>query len=143
MSHNCCISRLSIFVFTLEISSGRYSFAVFAYILFCDSLNAKPDDDVDDDAKRWEDLSNLLNFKTFPQSLHTLFQLSIIGNWSSVMSAAAESKAELAYFFFFFYRIFIAVVAMPILLSFVIQTYVSQQKKLKLIGKVKNVKINC
>jgi hypothetical protein len=50
-------------------------FAVYAYILFDHDLNLSDLDGADDDAQRWGPLYNLLNFRTFPQSLHTMFQL--------------------------------------------------------------------
>ena len=107
-----------------------YSFSVMAYINFHDALNSDSADNADDDAKRWSHLHNLLNFRTFPQSLHTCYQLTIIGNWSTVMSAAAANKHNSALFFFYFYRIFVSMIVMPIVLSFVIQTFVAQRKKM-------------
>ena len=46
------------------------------------------------------------------------------------MSAAAIEQRSLSFFFFFTYRILIAVIVMPILLSFVIQSYVTQRKRI-------------
>ena len=46
------------------------------------------------------------------------------------MSAAAATKHTSALFFFYFYRISISMVMMPIVLSFVIQTFVAQRKKM-------------
>ena len=108
-----------------------YSSAIFAYILFANHISAEEAITADDDAQRWSSLSVILNFRTFPQSLHTMFQVMIIGNWSSVMSAAAIKQKNLSFFFFYTFRILIAIVCMPILLSFVIQTYVTQKKKLE------------
>ena len=107
-----------------------YFFSVLAYINYHDSLSPASADNADDDARRWSNLHNLLNFRTFPQSLHTCYQLTIIGNWSTVMSAAAATKHTSALFFFYFYRISVSMIMMPIVLSFVIQTFVSQRKKM-------------
>ena len=107
-----------------------YFFSVLAYINFHDALNSTSADNGDDDAQRWSGLHNLLNFRTFPQSLHTCYQLTIIGNWSTIMSAAAATKHTSALFFFYFYRISVSMIMMPIVLSFVIQTFVAQRKKM-------------
>lgn len=117
-----------------------YSFAIFAYICF-GQIETTSAEDAGDDAQRWTQLSGLLNFRTFPQSLHTMFQLSIIGNWSSVMAAAAAEQSQFSYIFFYSYRILVAIIIMPILLSFVIQTYVAQRKKLQLQKQMDDAKL--
>jgi hypothetical protein len=106
-----------------------YFFSIFGYSYFChamdpvDALNTS----TSNDASQWVQYQNLLNFNTLLQSVFTLFQLGILGNWSIVMDAAVASTTQpaSAYIFFYTYRLVITLFVLPILLSFIIQVFLS------------------
>jgi hypothetical protein len=64
-----------------------YFFSVFAHNRFCDTLRVGAAENNDDIADQWIPYDNLLNFETFPLTMFTLFEISILGNWSMVSSA--------------------------------------------------------
>lgn len=105
-----------------------YCFAVFAYSFFCNSLSVEDAQNTtaDNDASIWTNYSNVLNFSTMWHSIYTMFELSLLGNWSIVMSAAAASSDQVsAYLFFYGYRLLTTLCVLPILLSFIIQAFLS------------------
>lgn len=106
-----------------------YFFAIFGYSYFCHALNVEDATNTSEsnDANQWVQYSNLLNFNTLLQSMFTLFEVSILGNWSIVMDAAVVStnKPASAYIFFYTYRLVITLFILPILLSFIIQVFLS------------------
>ncbi|KAJ1417212.1 hypothetical protein B484DRAFT_150674 [Ochromonadaceae sp. CCMP2298] len=106
-----------------------YFFAVFAFSFFCNALDpvaAEAADRSQDDAAQWVEYQNILNFKTLLQSIFTLFELSLLGNWSMVMDAAvATGRPVAAYLFFYTYRLTVTLFVLPILISFIIQVFLS------------------
>jgi hypothetical protein len=106
------------------IFSFVYFFAAFAHNRFCSAMYTENVYDADDDSAGWAKYENLLNFKTFAQSLHTLFQMAIIGSWSMVMDAAAKEFPFSSFLFFYSYRLFMTLTVMPILFSFIIQIFI-------------------
>lgn len=106
-----------------------YFFAIFGYSYFCDALDVEDAKNTTqgNDANQWPQYSHILNFKTLLQSMFTLFQISILGNWSIVMDAAVASttKPAAAYIYFYSYRLLITLFILPILLSFIIQVFLS------------------
>lgn len=61
-----------------------YFFAVFAHNRFCDTLRVSAAENNDDISDQWISYENMLNFETFPLAMFTLFEISILGNWSMV-----------------------------------------------------------
>jgi hypothetical protein len=110
-----------------------YFFSIFGYSYFCNALNTTDatNTSTSNDASQWVPYNNLLNFNTLLQSLFTLFEISILGNWSIVMDAAVASTHDpaSAYIFFYTYRLVITLFILPILLSFIIQVFLSAQNQ--------------
>jgi len=106
-----------------------YFFAVFGYAYLCDALSpiaAAQTNALEDDAAQWVQYQNILNFHTLLQSCFTMFEMSILGNWSMVMDAAvATGHPVRAYAFFYTYRILATLFVLPILISFIIQVFLS------------------
>ena len=73
-----------LFRVVLLVTSVIYFFAVFAHNRFCNTLQESAAEGNDDIADQWVQYSNLLNFETFPLAMFTLFEISLLGNWSMV-----------------------------------------------------------
>lgn len=121
-----------------------YFFAVFGYEFFCNALDYDDalNSSENSDASQWAAYQNLLNFRTLLQSIFTLFEMSILGNWSIVMDAAAVSANDFggqlsAYFFFYTYRLIITLCVLPILVSFIIAAFLSAIGKKEKMDKMK------
>lgn len=109
-----------------------YFFAMFAQTMFCGWIDIEKVENVTNeqsDASNWPPFKNLLNFNTFLQSLFTIFEMSLLANWSMVMDAAAVSvnttTSYVPYFFFYFFRLTLTLCVLPILVSFMMQAYLS------------------
>jgi hypothetical protein len=103
-----------------------YFFGVFAHVTFCSQLVI--DDAVlnaDDDSSVWVPLADVLNFSSVLMSLFTMFQLSAQSNWSIVMAATAKQAGTRAYVFFYTYRLVMTLFVVPILMSFIMNSFVS------------------
>jgi hypothetical protein len=111
------------YVFFL-IFSIIYFFAAFAWNRFCSAMVVANAEDNDDDSSSWVNYFNQLNFTTFPQSVYTLFQVSILGSWSMVMSTAAKVYPVASLLFFYTYRLVMTLSVMPLLFSFIIQIFI-------------------
>lgn len=115
----------------LLFASVVYFFAVIGYTRFCHTF---PTDigaqQVDDDGASWEEFSGLLNFSTLLKTIFTLYEVSILGNWSIVMGAASRKEPVLAFLFFLPYRLLMAMLVIPLLFSFVMQAFISHRDKL-------------
>lgn len=114
---------------TFVFFSFVYFFSIFGYSFFCNALDPYDAQHTNqsNDANQWVQYKNLLNFNTLLQSMFTLFEMSILGNWSIVMDAAVASTDHpaSAYIFFYTYRLVITLFVLPILLSFIIQVFLS------------------
>jgi hypothetical protein len=107
-----------------------YFFSVFAHTFFCSSLIVGDATlDADDDSPAWDQVSHLLNFDTILQSLFTMFEMAVLSNWSIVMDAAEKVAGIRAYFFFYTYRLVVSIFTMPLLISFIMQSFVSAINK--------------
>lgn len=103
-----------------------YFFAVFAHSFFCSDMVASAAVlNADDDASDWVPFASLLNFDSFSQSLFTMFELSTYSNWSVVMDAAEKQAGLRAYFFFYIYRLVMTLFVIPLLVSFIMNSFVS------------------
>lgn len=101
--------------------SMLFFFAVFAHNFFCESLENPVHPVGDDDASDWLNYADLLNFSTILQSLLTLFEMSILGNWSIVMDASARNAGVASYLFFYFFRLLMTLNVLPVLIGFIMQ----------------------
>lgn len=78
---------------------------------------------------KWVDYENLLNFTTLLHSIFTLFEMAILGTWSMVMAAAAHVDPISSLLFFYTYRLFMTLIILPILMSFIIQAFISRSNR--------------
>lgn len=112
-------------------SSIIYFFAVIGHTRLCHTF---PSDigslDVDDDGGAWGEFSLLLNFSTLLKTIFTLYEVSILGNWSIVMGAASNRSPILAYLFFLPYRLLMAMLVIPLLFSFIMQAFIAHRDKM-------------
>lgn len=112
-----------------------YSFAVIGNITLCQRIDsdAISAGDTDDDANTWVNFSNLLQFNTFFSSYYTMAVSAILSNWSMILDAALYSTQIngdfWVYFYFYVFRISIVVLIIPLLMSCVIQTFITQLSK--------------
>ena len=121
-----------------------YFFSVFAHGFFCSDLcNTCPNDDIqdaDDDSKLWLDYQDILNFNSFLQTVFTMFELALLSNWSIVMDATEKQAGPRAYVFFYIYRLVLTLCVVPILVSFMMNSFISavmkkeQRRQLKGLG---------
>jgi hypothetical protein len=112
------VIRVVFIVFTVI-----YFFSTIGYYRFCNAFDGQEAEAVDDFAVKWAPYENQLNFNTMLQTLYTLFEVAVLGNWSSVMRAAMLSGFLSALLYFYAYRLLMTLVVMPILTSFIIQAY--------------------
>lgn len=109
-----------------------YFFSAFAYVRFCDSMSVENATDTDDDSATWVRYEDILNFHTFGQSFHTLFQVSILGTWAMVLTTAAKEHPWAANLFFYPFRFIMVLTVYPLLFSFIIQAFaLRDEKKIK------------
>ncbi|RYH20552.1 ion transporter [archaeon] len=112
-----------------------YSFAIIGNITLCQRIdsNSISSGDTDDDANSWVNFSNLLQFNTFFSSYYTMAVSAILSNWSMIMDAALYSTQingdMWVYFFFYLFRISVVLLVIPLLMSCVIQTFITQLSK--------------
>jgi hypothetical protein len=121
-----------------------YTFGTIAHVAFCDKLNSKDIAYIaDDDSQSWTKFSTILNFSSYLQSIYTLAEVMVLGNWSIVMDAAVQAHSIQTiedpaargavrfsiYLFFILFRGLVVLVVLPILMSFIIQSFIQQLKK--------------
>jgi hypothetical protein len=58
-----------------------YIFADFAHNRMCSTLNPDNIHDEDDDSEQWLNYQHVLNFRTYLQSVLTLYEVATLGNW--------------------------------------------------------------
>lgn len=58
-----------------------YIFADFAHNRMCSTLNPDNIQDEDDDSEQWLAYQHVLNFRTYLQSVLTLYEVATLGNW--------------------------------------------------------------
>jgi hypothetical protein len=108
-----------------------YFFAVLGHTRLCHTFPSDLEtQEVDDDGGSWEEFSGLLNFSTLLKTIFTLYEVSILGNWSIVMGAASRKEPVLAYLFFLPYRLLMAMLVIPLLFSFIMQAFICHRDKL-------------
>ena len=107
----------------------------FCGVLNADLVNEEIENGVDDFISPWVTYSHQLNFRTIGNTLFTMFEISILGNWSSIMNSARKEETFAPLFFFFFFRLTMLLCIYPILNSFIIAAYIIrkdlQEKQLK------------
>jgi hypothetical protein len=110
----------------LVIFSIIYFFAVFAHMRFCNSLEPERVQQ-NTDAAGWLPNEGVISFSSLAYSILALFEISVLGNWTPVMSAAAEKDIVESKFFFILYRLIMSMVVIPLLLAFVISAFISKR----------------
>ena len=116
----------------LLYASIIYFFAVIGHTRLCNSFPSDMDTaDVDDDGASWEEFSGLLNFSTLLKTFYTLYEVSILGNWSIVMGAASRQEPVVSFLFFLPYRLLMAMLVIPLLFSFIMQAFIAHRDKLE------------
>jgi hypothetical protein len=106
-----------------------YFYAIFAHTFFCGSLNTTAASAGDDDSQNWVQFASELNFSSYLQALFTMFEMSLLANWSIVMDAAAKVAGIGSFFFFYTYRLMVTLFVLPILLGFVMQAFLAARRK--------------
>jgi hypothetical protein len=109
------------------IATLIYCYSIFAHEAFCGLLEkdrVEPESSYDDDSSSWLNFASILNFNSHMQSMFTMFQVMVLGSWTMVMDAATKVVYISPYFFFFIYRLSLTLVLLPLLLSFVIRSYI-------------------
>jgi hypothetical protein len=117
-----------------------YFWTIIAQDIFCGVLQ---NDTVtgsttnDDDATNWNQFSDILNFNNYQQTLFTLFEVSVLGSWSMVMDAAARQDRHpaVSIFFFFFFRLLVALVFLPLLMSFMVRSFIALYDQIAFVSK--------
>lgn len=82
---------------------------------------------MDDFIQPWVTYANELNFRTFGGTLFTMFEISILGNWSAIMNSARKEERVPPLVFFFFFRLTMLLCIYPILNSFIIAAYIARK----------------
>ena len=108
-----------------------YSFAVIGHNRLCDVFNANNiDDNADDDATIWLNFEQMFNFNSLLQTMYTLFMsLAMLGNWTFIMDAAAQTQKVPSLLFFYTFRLLMTLVVIPIMFAFIIQSYIAKRDK--------------
>ena len=104
-----------------------YIFADFAHNRMCSSLNPDNIQDEDDDSEQWLSYQHVLNFRTYLQSVLTLYEVATLGNWSPIMGAAAQTDPVLSLLFFYTYRLTMTLAVFPLLFAFIIQAFITRR----------------
>jgi hypothetical protein len=132
------INEVAIFerIFPILIRTGfiyfsfLYFYAIWAHQFFCGDLDTTLAADSDDDSTLWVSYASMLNFHTYLQSLFTMFEMTVLGNWSIVMDAAAKKSATGSYVFFYSFRLLATLNVLPVLLGFIMQAFITARKDL-------------
>lgn len=119
-----------------------YFWTIIAQEVFCGVLS---DDTVtgstttDDDATNWNQFSHILNFNNYQQALFTLFEVTVLGSWSMVMDATARefSPSVVPLIFFFTFRLLMTLVILPMLMSFMVRSFIALYDQIAFVRKHK------
>lgn len=114
---------------TFIIFAVIYFFAGFAHNRMCGILNADKIVDVDDDSDMWLRYQDIMNFNTYLQSIFTLYQTAILGNWSPIMGVAAQTDPVLSLMFFYTYRLTMTLAILPLLFAVIIQAFINRKDR--------------
>ena len=118
-----------------------YFYAIIAQDSFCGILS--PNDVVgsptnDDDASSWNNFGNILNFNNYPQTMFTLFEVTVLGSWSMVMDAVLYNYPHhefSVYAFFFIFRLSMTLIFVPLLMSFMVRSFIALHDQISFIHK--------
>jgi hypothetical protein len=118
-----------------------YFYTIIAQDSFCGILN--PNDVVgsptnDDDASAWNNFGNILNFNNYPQTIFTLFEVTVLGSWSIVMDAVLYNYPGhqfSGYAFFFVFRLSMTLIFVPLLMSFMVRSFISLHDQISFVHK--------
>lgn len=105
-----------------------YFFAVIAHDTFCTVMNEVQNlsvrdrpSGINDDTLSYFKFREVLSFSTYFMSLFSLFQVSILGTWSSIMDSAALVAPGQSYSFFYTFRLIMTLSIFPFLISIIIK----------------------
>ena len=106
-------------------------YSAITFDVFCDTLDenlvkAEVEEGVDDFIAPWLSFADEINFRTFAGTMFSLFEISILGNWSAVMNSASL-KEEYIPLFLFVFRLLMMLCVYPILNSFIIAAYITRK----------------
>eukprot|EP01039_Chlorochromonas_danica_P000003 gene3-3_t len=133
-----------------------YFFTIFAQTAFCGVLDSDSNvsssssssssgDDgfTDDDASSWNQFSSILNFNNYAQAIFTLFEVSVLGSWSMVMDATAKNSDSAlgTMIFFFTFRFIIVLMVLPLLVSFMIRSFIALNDRVSTLHKEKRERL--
>lgn len=111
---------------SLLIGFAIYFFAIFGHSFFCSAFDVSKAGRATDDAEGWMRFSEFLNFDSFLLSCYTLMQVVVISNWSIVMDASQEVFPTRGFVFFYFFKALMSLAVMPLMISLIIQTFITQ-----------------
>lgn len=123
-----------------------YFFTILAQTAFCGVLTSDDSSTsttssgsfTDDDASSWDQFSAILNFNNYAQAIFTLFEVSVLGSWSIVMDATVQhaERGKLAtQAFFFAFRLLIVLMVLPLLVSFMIRSFIALNDRVSVLHK--------
>ena len=92
-----------------------------------DLVSENVEEGADDFIEPWLSLSNELNFRTFAGTMFTMFEISILGNWSCIMNSARLKERYTPVIFFFSFRLMMILCIYPLLNSFIIAAYITRK----------------
>jgi hypothetical protein len=111
----------------MSLVYSALTFNRFCAVLDANLVQAEIDAGADDFISPWVTYANELNFRTFAGSLFTMFEISILGNWSSIMNSARQKELYWPLFWFFSFRLMMLLCIYPILNSFIIAAYIARK----------------
>eukprot|EP00750_Incisomonas_marina_P011844 INCI16425.3.p1 GENE.INCI16425.3~~INCI16425.3.p1 ORF type:complete len:886 (+),score=138.79 INCI16425.3:373-3030(+) len=101
-----------------------YFWATIACTIYCGVLTGGISNDTVLNQTQWYPYRDDLNFDDFLQGSLTMFELTLLSNWPIVMEAA-DLKVSWSQAFFFTFRVSTSMVIMPLLVGFIIQSFLS------------------
>ena len=123
-----------------------YFFSIIGHSLFCSVRYIDVPQNTDDDSSAYLNYEEILNFGSNLQSVYTMALVAVIGNWSMVMNYASRGLSHgqttiyYPHLYFYGFRLLMFFVAIPLLLSFIIQNFVQQLNKKQKSSKESKIK---
>lgn len=112
-----------------------YLFSIVGHSLFCSVRFIDVPLNTDDDSLAYPNYQEILNFSSNLQSAYTLAVVAVTSNWSMVMNYASRGLSHglsIIYYphlFFYSFRLIMFLLAIPLLVSFIIQNFMQQINK--------------
>ncbi len=112
-----------------------YLFSIIGHSLFCSVRFIDVPLNADDDSSAYPNYMEILNFSSNLQSAYTLAVVAVTSNWSMVMNYASRGLSHglsIIYYphiYFYGFRLIMFLLAIPLLVSFIIQNFMQQINK--------------